>query len=122
MANGFAIDPLQKTSRNDLPTFDEWPHPCWIKHQVEQVARALTRLQINKRTEELRRGFVRPDHVPIAIQDERGVRFLLEQHSIDRICNRSHFRILPGGFFVEGSIPRSEQQDIPLAQRNVQLL
>src|SRR5580704_3921256 len=114
MANGFAIDQLQKTSRNDLPTFDEWPHPCGIKHQVEQVARALARLQINKGAEEAWRCVIRSDHIPVAIQHECRVRLLLEQHSIDRLCNRSHLRNLPGRFFVDGCVAGSEEQDIPL--------
>lgn len=58
------------------------------------------------------RCFIRSDHIPVAVQYECRVRLLLEQHSTDCFCNRSHLRNLPGGFFAGGCVAGSEQQQV----------
>src|SRR5215471_5972599 len=122
MANGFAINPLQEPSRDFFPSVHEWPHSCGIKHEVEQVARAGARLQINKGAEEAWRRFIRSDYVPVTVQRECRVRLVLQQYPVDCLRDDRHLRSFPSGLVVGRSVTRSEQQDIPLAQRNVQLL
>src|SRR5579863_2674430 len=122
MADRFPRNPLQQPRRDYLPVFDEWPHSRGIKHEIEQVAGAWARIEINKGAEEAWRCFIRSDHIPVTVQHERRVRLVLEQYSVDCFRNRVHLWSFPRAFVVDWSIARSEQQDIPLAQRNVQLL
>jgi len=53
---------------------------------------ALASLQINKGAEEAWRCFIRSDHIPVTVQHQCRVRFVLEQYSVDCFRNRVHFR------------------------------
>jgi hypothetical protein len=60
--------------------------------------------------------------LPVAVDDDRGVRLDPGQHLLDRLAHRFHVGVLQGALLVDGGVAGGQQQLVALAQRDLQLL
>lgn len=83
LAEGFAADAIEKASGDGLPFFDERAHAAGVEDEVEEVAWFGVGFEIDEGAEEARCGLIGAEDVPVAVEDERGVRFVLLEHAVD---------------------------------------
>ncbi len=108
LPNSFPANALQQARGNALPIFHEGAQRQRIEHQFQKIPGRGPDLQIDQTAKEPRRRRICTNDVPMPIQNQCGVRFMLLQHSIDRLRDDLHLSIVQRRLCIDRSVTGSQ--------------
>ena len=116
------VQPLDERGRRGLPVHDPRPERLRVKHEAHRVGRPERGHRGGVEEERLhaRAALVDLQHVPVAIEDERGVGLLLAQDEIERAARLRQGGGIEARRAVDRGVAGRREEIVAVTERHVE--
>lgn len=115
-----ALEALQHQRADLRPVLHVRPQSVRVERGAHQVRGECSGEARNERAEQARPASVHAQHVPAAVDEQRGIRLLLGEHELDGAAHGRHGCVVEWRVGVAARKPSAHQQGVLLAQREAE--
>jgi len=116
-----ALEALEDVRAPLAKVHDLRRHAVRVEARAEHVERRREQLRRHALDEECDRA-VGGEHLPGAVDHQRGIGLVAVEHEANRVAYRRHLRVVEGVLLEDGRIAGRQEQTVPLAKGHLEPL